>query len=146
MGCWTLTCGVGAEAADVRPAAVRDAQAALGEAGHDAGPADGALGPRTRSALQSFQRQQGLPATGRLDPETVVRLDIERRVLAPDRHRVREVQEALKDAGHDPGPADGLLGPRTRSALRSYAAAPAPSGRDATSEPPGREHVKGQSP
>ncbi len=39
---------------------------------------------------------------------------------------VREVQQALRDAGYDPGPIDGIMGPRTRSALRTYIAVPPP--------------------
>lgn len=33
---------------------------------------------------------------------------------------VRAMQEALKDRGYDPGPVDGVMGPRTASALRDY--------------------------
>lgn len=32
----------------------------------------------------------------------------------------RQVQQALKDAGFEPGPVDGILGPRTREALRNF--------------------------
>jgi len=39
---------------------------------------------------------------------------------------VREVQEALAAAGYDPGPIDGIMGPRTKSALRKYIAVPPP--------------------
>jgi peptidoglycan hydrolase-like protein with peptidoglycan-binding domain len=35
---------------------------------------------------------------------------------------VREVQEALVAAGYDPGPIDGIMGPRTKAALRKYIA------------------------
>jgi peptidoglycan hydrolase-like protein with peptidoglycan-binding domain len=31
---------------------------------------------------------------------------------------VTAMQTALKDKGHDPGPVDGIMGPRTRAALR----------------------------
>ncbi len=34
------------------------------------GPADGVMGPRTRSALKLFQRERGLSVTGRMNPET----------------------------------------------------------------------------
>jgi peptidoglycan hydrolase-like protein with peptidoglycan-binding domain len=33
---------------------------------------------------------------------------------------VERVQKALKQNGHDPGPIDGLNGPRTASALKAY--------------------------
>lgn len=33
---------------------------------------------------------------------------------------VREVQQALKEKGHDPGPIDGVMGPNTRQALRAF--------------------------
>jgi type IV secretory pathway TrbL component len=41
-------------------------------------------------------------------------------VLAQSRDTVREAQQALKDEGYDPGPIDGINGPRTRAALRNY--------------------------
>jgi peptidoglycan hydrolase-like protein with peptidoglycan-binding domain len=44
---------------------------------------------------------------------------------------VRRAQEALKQAGHDPGPIDGVAGARTTAALRAYQQAQrlAPTGR-----------------
>ena len=39
---------------------------------------------------------------------------------------VRQVQQALVAAGYDPGPIDGIMGPRTKSALRKYIAVPPP--------------------
>jgi hypothetical protein len=33
---------------------------------------------------------------------------------------VSKIQDALIKAGHDPGPVDGMLGPQTQSAIRSY--------------------------
>jgi peptidoglycan hydrolase-like protein with peptidoglycan-binding domain len=38
---------------------------------------DGWLGSRTRSALILFQEREGLPETGKLDPETCERLGID---------------------------------------------------------------------
>ncbi len=37
-----------------------------------------------------------------------------------DRETVRQVQQALQSKGHNPGPIDGVMGPRTRSALQAY--------------------------
>ena len=37
-----------------------------------------------------------------------------------DQRTVRQVQQALSDKGHSPGPIDGVMGPRTRAALQDY--------------------------
>jgi peptidoglycan hydrolase-like protein with peptidoglycan-binding domain len=48
------------------------------------------------------------------------------RPAAPDlsrnltRGEMREAQTLLKAAGYDPGPADGLMGPKTRTAIASF--------------------------
>jgi hypothetical protein len=39
---------------------------------------------------------------------------------------VREVQQTLLAAGYDPGLIDGIMGPRTKAALRKYIAVPPP--------------------
>ena len=52
------------------------AQIALNARGYDAGPADGILGERTRSAIRTFQGDSRLPVTGRLDGDTLVKLGI----------------------------------------------------------------------
>ncbi len=50
------------------------------------------------------------------------------------RERVQQVQERLAAAGFDPGPADGVVGGRTRAALRAFQEA---RGLDPTGEPDG---------
>ena len=40
--------------------------------------------------------------------------------LAQSHNSVREAQQALKDKGFDPGPVDGVMGPKTRAAIRTY--------------------------
>ncbi|MXW90932.1 MAG: hypothetical protein F4114_15320 [Rhodospirillaceae bacterium] len=40
-----------------------------------------------------------------------------------DRRRVAAVQRALAQLGYDPGPADGIAGPKTRNAVRAFQAA-----------------------
>jgi peptidoglycan hydrolase-like protein with peptidoglycan-binding domain len=37
-----------------------------------------------------------------------------------DRDPVKAAQEALRDKGYDPGPADGKMGPKTREAVREF--------------------------
>src|SRR5215475_10365220 len=47
-------------------AKVRTAQQALADKGYHPGPVDGLMGPKTRAAVQEFQRKEGLEATGQL--------------------------------------------------------------------------------
>ena len=70
------------------PRYVRDAQRALRDLGYEPGPVDGVVGPRTREALVRYQRAERIAVTGRLDPETMVRLDIQKRVF-PEHARAR---------------------------------------------------------
>src|SRR5690349_7812236 len=53
---------------------IERAQQALKQAGHDPGPIDGVMGARTRAALEAYQKQQGLEASGQLDPATAAKL------------------------------------------------------------------------
>ncbi len=73
------------EAAPPAPRFVREAQQALRELGYRPGPVDGVVGPRTKDALAKYQRAERIQITGRLDAETMVRLDIQERVLRPGR-------------------------------------------------------------
>jgi hypothetical protein len=57
-------------------ATITEIQTALAGLGHYRGAIDGIAGPQTRDATRRFQRAQGLPATGRLDVETVRRLGL----------------------------------------------------------------------
>ncbi|HXG52483.1 MAG TPA: peptidoglycan-binding domain-containing protein, partial [candidate division Zixibacteria bacterium] len=40
--------------------------------------------------------------------------------LAASREEVRQLQQALKEKGHDPGPIDGVMGQKTRDALMEF--------------------------
>jgi outer membrane biosynthesis protein TonB len=53
---------------------VRKAQQTLVEMGINPGPVDGLWGPKTRSAVTTFQEREGLPVSGRLDDATKKRL------------------------------------------------------------------------
>ena len=56
---------------------VQKLQKKLNEEGFNSGPVDGIIGPKTRNALQEFQREEGIAATGQPDQETLEALDIE---------------------------------------------------------------------
>lgn len=53
---------------------VYQAQKKLKEMGYDPGPADGIWGKKTTLALKRFQRDHGLPVTGKLDERTQAEL------------------------------------------------------------------------
>jgi hypothetical protein len=58
----------------IGPADVRRAQQALASLGFDPGPVDGVVGPRTRTAITAYERQAGLPQTGRITRALLQRL------------------------------------------------------------------------
>lgn len=61
-------------------------QQALKDKGHDPGPIDGVMGPRTKTALREYQKKEGLKATGRWDDETAAKLGV--RMSAADKDTV----------------------------------------------------------
>jgi len=109
-------------------------QTRLRASGFDPGPIDGILGARTRSAISrcksgctalndllgsSDKRVSGQtteiqspPASASAKPTSVND--------AHSKQEIRLAQESLKAAGFDPGPIDGILGPKTKSALEKY--------------------------
>ncbi|MDR1709612.1 MAG: peptidoglycan-binding protein [Candidatus Accumulibacter sp.] len=101
---------------------VRAIQQALSEQGYDPGPADGQLGPKTRDALKEFQDDVNLPETGRPDAATNAALGFCVGSAAPPAAdaKIEEAQRLLAGRGYAPGPADGLMGRRTREALKRF--------------------------
>jgi uncharacterized repeat protein (TIGR01451 family) len=90
-----------------------------------AGPAIECLGGVALAPGASFKLDLELKAPGwanarAREVENCAR--IERSRSAKDRHRVSamEVQHILNEFGYQAGPADGILGPRTRAAIRRY--------------------------
>lgn len=51
-------------------------QTLLSGLGYEVGPADGSIGPKTRSAIISFERANGLPETGRVNADLIDRLEL----------------------------------------------------------------------
>ena len=65
--------------APVQPsrADIRRAQELLAQLGFDPGPIDGLIGPRTRTAVESFEQAKDLPASGEVTPALIDRLALE---------------------------------------------------------------------
>jgi Putative peptidoglycan binding domain len=53
---------------------VRSAQMALKDKGHDPGPVDGVMGPKTSAAIREFQQKENMKVTGQLDADTRAKL------------------------------------------------------------------------
>ena len=89
---------------------------------------DGVMGPRTRAALKTFQRQKHLPVDGVPGPRTRAKLGplgrplFGARTLVPGRfgNDVSVLQFLLTRRGLYSGALDGYLGPETAKALRRY--------------------------
>src|SRR5439155_18621641 len=52
-------------------------QQALKDKGHDPGPIDGRMGPKTQAALKDFQKAEGIKESGRLDSDTMAKLGVQ---------------------------------------------------------------------
>jgi Putative peptidoglycan binding domain len=79
LACLTITVGLGlsqaAQAAAYNPV-TQQAQSKLASLGINPGPLDGVAGGATSTAVQTFQKQSGLPGTGILDAATLEKLGI----------------------------------------------------------------------
>jgi peptidoglycan hydrolase-like protein with peptidoglycan-binding domain len=116
--------------------AVRLIQLRLKDAGFDPGPIDGIYGAKTAGArltlnsgcamLQEFSPVSAPGNTASVNREgsaTIISKDPDGKLLDPtNREAVRSLQMRLQNAGFDPGPIDGILGPKTRTALQRYQA------------------------
>jgi len=122
-------------------------QVRLKDTGFEPGPIDGVMGAKTRAAFLRFEA--GCTMLNNLPPNFEKELQIagRRPVLTSDEkihpvvakstkidsdkmsnsetqlsstEKIRQEQLRLKDAGFDPGPIDGILGPKTKAAMQRY--------------------------
>ena len=107
---------------------VRELQKSLQSLSYSVGSIDGRFGSRTESAVRAFQSSVGIAADGLVGRETkaairgVARDDADSEVLSIGSRGtgVRTLQRALVTNGFDPGPADGIFGPMTLTAVLSF--------------------------
>lgn len=79
---------------------VQGLQERLRDLGYYTGLIDGSLGTRTEAAVYAFQRENNMKATGRLDPETVTRIESpELAKPMPTGHREEATPKTLVDSG-----------------------------------------------
>ncbi|MGE0501477.1 MAG: peptidoglycan-binding protein [Rhizobiaceae bacterium] len=119
-------------------ARLAEVQSALAARGHYDGEIDGIPGPATKAAIEAFQRANGLPVNGLADGRLLDSIGIDRPTAAvpeplptarpsiepPDANDpaadTRKVQAGLKAFGNDGIEIDGVLGTRTRSAIKEF--------------------------
>lgn len=97
----------------------RAAQDLLNLLGYDAGPADGLLGARTRSAILAFQKEQAEPETGKIDRDLLESLVAE--IVARRSERVSARPVVLYRAYleyYDYNRLNKPIGPHTRAYFR----------------------------
>ncbi len=116
-------------------------QVRLKDAGFDPGPIDGILGAKTRAAFLRFEAgctmlknlpatlNQDLRAADRQTPSEVKSYPVSAKSegnetgtanRTPGSEKIRQEQLRLRAAGFDPGPIDGILGPKTKAAMQRY--------------------------
>lgn len=127
---------------EARGADVRRLQQVLADLAYETGPVDGISGPRTIGAVTAFQTDAGLKADGLAGRATRIALkgryatgavasDGDTATETPATGTgilrngsrgddVQRVQESLKTAGYAPGPLDGIFGPKTELAVRTF--------------------------
>ena len=57
---------------------------------------------------------------GKASDRAPIRLGHGEAALGGEPHQIRDIQRMLKKLGYEPGPIDGILGPRTREAIRAF--------------------------
>src|SRR5262245_61098197 len=122
-------------------------QVRLKDTGFEPGPIDGVMGAKTRAAflrfeagctmlinlptnfdngLQTADRRLSLTSDEKIYPAVAKSTRIESDKVnnsgnqVSSTEKIRQEQLRLKDAGFDPGPIDGILGPKTKVAMQRY--------------------------
>lgn len=108
---------------------ILELQTLLNGLGHDSGAPDGLFGSGTRRAVRSYQAAQGLPADGFPTAALLTRVRQSAGIESPEpartprglqRSGIRELQRLLNRLGYSAGRADGVIGSRTRDAIRAF--------------------------
>jgi peptidoglycan hydrolase-like protein with peptidoglycan-binding domain len=108
---------------------IEQAQKLLKSSGFNPGAIDGILGPKTRAAMQKFH--SGCAMTDSLLKISDEKLSQQTAVVKPEgadnplkrgpgTEQVLKAQTLLKTSGFNPGPIDGILGPKTRAAMQKF--------------------------
>ena len=124
---------------------VKAVQRELSARGYDVGDADGKLNDKTRAAISTYEKSEGLPASGEASDELLHHIllgdsvkpsaatgsvtpdDTQAKAKADNPSKadaadpaVKAVQQILADLGYAPGPVDGAMGTATTHAITAF--------------------------
>jgi membrane-bound lytic murein transglycosylase B len=107
---------------------ILELQTLLNGLGYTSGNPDGLFGSATRAAVRQYQSAQSLPADGfptsallnRVRQSAGVSAEPARVPVGLGRTGIRSLQRLLNRLGYDAGRADGVIGSRTRDAIRKF--------------------------
>jgi hypothetical protein len=109
------------------PYSTLELQKKLKAAGFNPGPLDGIMGPKTQAALNKYYASGKATTTPAKTPtKTTTVVPAKPAVISPgtksttNSSSTLDLQKKLKAAGFDPGPTDGIMGPKTQAALDNY--------------------------
>jgi peptidoglycan hydrolase-like protein with peptidoglycan-binding domain len=102
---------------------VAEIQGLLRQRGYDVPEVTGTVDARTATAIRSYQTDANLAADG--VPSSALLADLKIGTDATvsaglSRAQIAQLQAELSDRGYDPGPQDGIVGPKVRTAIRTY--------------------------
>jgi peptidoglycan hydrolase-like protein with peptidoglycan-binding domain len=113
-----------ADSGAIYRAQVKQVQAALNATGYSAGPADGALGPKSRAAISRYQSDNSLAATGEVNGELLASLGIGSESQTPanvvSAATIRATKEELQAHGYSSGDLNGTMDSAMSAAIRTY--------------------------
>lgn len=104
---------MGAAAANMDSQTVRQVQQALRDKGHNPGPIDGMMGPRTQAALQSYQRSENMSGASGMDQRTLDSLGVQASSGSPGSGSTRGSGDSGSSAGGASGTTGGSGGAKT---------------------------------
>ncbi len=112
----------GQQETEVSTTVIANTQSELRRRGYDVPVVSGELDAKTQAAIRAYQEQSGMQVTGRASQALLDRLQASEGPSDTQTRQelVRTVQAELNDLGYNGGPADGVFGPSTRSAVRAY--------------------------
>jgi hypothetical protein len=94
-------------------------QVILSALGYEVGAIDGVIGSRTTAAIKEFQRDNDMDVTGKLDDETRSALRYSFRENVEELSGI-ELQFVLDEVGYDVGAIDGVIGSKTKTAIKEF--------------------------